>query len=329
MCLAAVCVGISVGAVSIPLQAIGDILWSWTGDPARRAAWPEEYATILLHVRLPRVAMGLLAGAALAVAGTLFQTLLRNPLGDPFLLGVSAGAGLGATIALAMGAALTWWGASAVAASALAAGLLTMGLVYGLARVGRAVPISTLILSGVVVSSVLSAVTLLVAALSQYRFGEIMMWLMGRLEVSDPRLMGMAGALIVGAIAVSWACARELNAWRFGEEAAGHLGVPVETMKLVMMGLASVMTAAAVSATGLIGFVGLMVPHVMRMVVGSDHRVLIPASALGGAALLVLADVAARTWVAPVELPVGVVTALLGGPFFLFLLRKERRTMTW
>lgn len=325
-------VAVSVGAVSMPWRAIGELMWSrapWIGRPEWAAHWPAEYSTILFQLRLPRVAMGAVTGAGLALAGALFQTLLRNPLGDPYLLGVSSGAGFGATLAIAFGATTTAWGFSAISVSALLSACGAMGLVYLLARAGGRLPVSTLILSGVVVSSVLSAATLVVATLSESRFAEMMMWLMGRVEVADPRVLYVAGGMVAVAGISSWGLANALNAMRFGEETAGHLGVRVERMKLVVLGLASAVTAVAVSATGLIGFVGLMVPHAVRGLVGSDHRLVIPASLCGGAILLVLADALARTLVAPVELPVGVVTALVGGPFFLFLLRRERKAMSW
>ena len=278
----------------------------------------------IFRLRLARTALGVVAGAGLSVAGVIFQAILRNPLAEPYVLGVSSGAGLGAALAIVLG--LSAAGAWTLPATAFAGALATILLVYALARTptGTA-PVQTLLLSGVVVSAVLGSILMFVVSVApSEKLHGIVWWLLGNLQVFDWGLLRIVSAVVAAGLAVSVLFARDLNLMALGEEPAAHLGLDVEWTKKLFFLLASLMTGATVAACGLIGFVGLIVPHTVRLVVGPDHRRLVTASALAGAAFLVLADSVARTIIAPREVPIGVITAMLGGPFFLGLLRKRK-----
>ena len=278
----------------------------------------------IFRLRLARTALGVVAGAGLSVAGVIFQAILRNPLAEPYVLGVSSGAGLGAALAIVLG--LSAAGAWMLPATAFAGALGTILLVYALARTSTGTtPVQTLLLSGVVVSAVLGSILMFVVSVApSEKLHGIVWWLLGNLQVFDWGLLRIVSAVVAAGLAVSVLFARDLNLMALGEEPAAHLGLDVEWTKKLFFLLASLMTGATVAACGLIGFVGLIVPHTVRLVAGPDHRRLVTASALAGAAFLVLADSVARTIIAPREVPIGVITAILGGPFFLGLLRKRK-----
>ena len=278
----------------------------------------------IFRLRLARTALGVVAGAGLSVAGVIFQAILRNPLAEPYVLGVSSGAGLGAALAIVLG--LSAAGAWMLPATAFAGALGTILLVYALARTSTGTtPVQTLLLSGVVVSAVLGSILMFVVSVApSEKLHGIVWWLLGNLQVFDWGLLRIVSAVVAAGLAVSVLFARDLNLMALGEEPAAHLGLDVEWTKKLFFLLASLMTGATVAACGLIGFVGLIVPHTVRLVAGPDHRRLVTASALAGAAFLVLADSVARTVIAPREVPIGVITAILGGPFFLGLLRKRK-----
>nr|WP_235204206.1 iron ABC transporter permease [Deinococcus sp. RL] len=311
--LAAVVLAVGLGSVTIPpaevLGALGRGVTSlWTGA----ALSPED--TIVWQLRLPRVAMGVLVGACLAVCGAAFQGVFRNPLADPYLLGVASGAGLGATVAIVAG-----WPRPLVPVVALAAALGAVSLTLALAREGRRLPPTRLILAGVVVGSVLSAVSTFLILRGEDRARQVLAYTLGDLGFSG---WGDLATVLPYALAgggVLLALGRALDTLGLGDLTARSLGVPVERLRLLVVLAASVATAAAVAYVGIIGFVGLVVPHVVRLAWGAGHRVLLPVSALAGGTLLVLADLLART--TPLS-QVGVVTTLLGGPFFLWLLRR-------
>lgn len=289
-------------------------------------------ATILWQLRLPRVLLSLLAGGALAVAGVAFQTLFRNPLAEPYTLGVAGGAALGAVLAVHLGARLAphlavgALGFTLVAVASFAGALGATGLVVGLALRTRRIDTGTLLLAGVAVSFSASALILFVQYLSDstqtYR---IVRWMMGGLAVSGYRDVLWVAPWVLTGTGVLLALRWDLNLLLTGEELAASRGVDLTRVRLLVLGAASLMVGALVSVTGPIGFVGLIVPHMLRRPAGSDHLVLTPACFLGGGAFLTLCDLAARTVMAPAELPVGVLTALLGGPFFLWLLLMRRR----
>src|SRR6266540_1478465 len=285
---------------------------------------PDSTAVILFQLRLPRVLLAAEVGAALATAGAVFQALFRNPMADPAIIGVSSGAALGA-IAVILAGGGGALGGLGVPAAAFVGAVATAFLVYRLARLGPTVQVATLLLAGIAVAAVISALISLAMTFSGQEIRAIYFWLLGGLGARGwPSLAVASPFVLVGAV-VAMASAGDLNLSALGEERAAQLGLDVERFKRLMLATGAMLTAAAVSVAGLIGFVGLMTPHILRLVLGSDHRRLIPASIVGGAVFMVLADLAARTAISPEEIPVGAVTAVLGGPFFLYLLRRERR----
>ncbi|MFV1987355.1 MAG: FecCD family ABC transporter permease [Gemmatimonadota bacterium] len=314
--IAAVAAGLMFGNAPLSLHAVWGALSGTSSDPAATA--------IVRSIRLPRVAAGVLTGASLAVSGTLFQALLRNPLAEPYLLGVSSGAAFGAVASLTLFSGVMA-GAAGTTAFALAGGLLAIGTVFRVAWSPGRVDTRVLILAGVVVSAFFGAGVMLLLALSRGDvFRSAVLWTMGSL---DRATWGSVGALAVwtaGTAVVAFGMSRHLNALSLGEESAAHLGTSVEKVKRLAYLVASLSAAATVSVAGVIGFIGLVVPHAIRIIWGGDHRTLIPLSLLGGAAALVIADAVAQTVVRPLVLPVGVVTAVLGVPLFLALLRKSR-----
>ncbi len=277
---------------------------------------------IVLRVRLPRVVLGALVGAALAASGAVFQALLRNPLADPYVLGVSGGAALAGIAVLALGGAAA--GAS-VPMAAFAGGLVATGLLYWVSGGrGRSSP-TGLLLTGVVFNAFASAGIVFLASIAGFFDGSrIFLWLIGHLSAVEIDAAGIVAASVGLGLGCAVALARSLNLLALGDETAAHLGVPVEAHRRILLLATSLMVGAAVAVSGLIGFVGLIVPHALRLVIGSDHRLLIPASALTGAGFLVLCDTLARTTLDGRELPVGAVTALLGGPLFIYLLRRAQ-----
>ncbi|GAV31772.1 ABC-type Fe3+-siderophore transport system, permease component [Coriobacteriaceae bacterium EMTCatB1] len=312
--------GVAFGAVKVaPSEVLGAIGRAVAGAPG-----PVEDA-VVLDLRLPRVLLAALVGACLATAGVLYQALFRNALADPYILGVSSGAGLGATVAFVLAGSTTLGVLVGVPAGAFAGALGTIALVVVLAgRAGR-LESTSLLLAGVAVSYTLAALTSFVMVVSRESMHAVVFWMMGGLQRASWPYVGMLAAVLVGGSAVPFLRSRDLDLMLLGDERASQLGLDARRFTLVMLACASLVVAGAVSVSGLIGFVGLMVPHAVRLVLGPDHRTLLPASALVGAVVVVLADLLARVVLAPVELPVGIVTALAGGPFFVWLLtRKER-----
>jgi iron complex transport system permease protein len=278
----------------------------------------------LFFLRLNRVLAGFVVGASLAASGVALQAILRNPLAEPYVLGVSSGAGLGAAAAILLGVAGA--GALALPLSAFVLATATLALVYGLASRQGALSVFGLILSGVIVSAVCSSLLMFLVSVAPVEgVHSILWWMLGNLEVPSYGLQAGASALMVAGMAALWLLAPELNALSLGSEMAHHVGIRTRLAMPLGLLLATLTTAAAVSMAGLIGFVGLIVPHVMRGLLGPNHRVLLPVSALMGGVFLALCDAVARSALGNgVEIPVGVVTALLGGPFFLFLLHRRR-----
>ena len=319
--LVVILIAVSFGSTSIPIGTIVQILLNGTGLFHFTRRWDPSAEVIVWQVRMPVVIGAALVGSALAVAGVLFQGMLRNPLADPFLIGTSSGAALGAAIAFVL-----------PLDSFVDDPLKVMAVVYAIARVGGQTPVVTLLLAGVVVNAVLVAFQTLILTLSphaQFSIVALFNWLTGGVAVTSWSPIIVVGAIILIGIVFSLTLARVLDAFGLGEEGAAHLGLHVERYKLLIIVVGSLITAAAVSISGLIGFVGLVTPHAMRLLLGPRHRLLLPASALGGAIFLTVADLLGRVVIAPAEEPVGVFTALVGAPFFLYLLRNSKRAYRW
>ncbi|EFH88955.1 FecCD family ABC transporter permease [Ktedonobacter racemifer] len=331
--LAVMLLAVSLGSTPIPLVTIAQVIMNGTGLFHFQPTWDPSVEIIIWQLRMPVVVGAALVGAALAVAGVLFQGLLRNPLADPFLIGTSSGAALGATISFVLPVAAlydTFFPLTAILA--FIGALATVLFVYSIARVGGRTPVVTLLLAGVVVNSVMVALQTLLLTLfprNDFSLQSLFNWLSGGIAVTGWWQVLLVGLLVLIGLLVASRLTRVLDVFALGEESAAFLGLHVEGYKFLLVMLASLITAAAVSISGLIGFVGLVTPHVMRLLLGPRHRVLLPASALGGAIFLVIADLLARTLIAPTVLPVGVFTALVGAPFFLFLLRRRRREYQW
>jgi iron complex transport system permease protein len=298
--------------------APGDVAAALLGDAGSSAS-----ADIVLRVRLPRVALGVVVGASLAVAGVLFQALLRNPLADPYVLGVSGGAALGAIAVLSLGGAIGW-GYGAVPPAAFAGAVATTALLYAIAGARGRMSATSLLLTGVVFNAFASAAIVFLASIAGLSDGaSIFLWLIGSLSAARAEVTGWVAAFLALGLICAIPLARGLNVSALGEESAQQLGVDVARQRSIVLIATSLMVGAAVSVAGLIGFVGLIIPHLLRLVVGPDHRLLIPAAALAGAAFLVICDAVARTLLDGRELPVGAITALAGGPLFLWLLRRH------
>ncbi|HLW02041.1 MAG TPA: iron chelate uptake ABC transporter family permease subunit [Ktedonobacterales bacterium] len=330
--LIALVLATTIGSVPISAAEIVKMTLNSTGLFHFRRTWGDADEIIIFQLRLPHVIGAALVGAALAVGGVLFQGLLRNPLADPYLIGISAGSGLGITIGFALPASLLFFGFGQIAAFAFVGAIVAVVLVYWLARVGGRTPVVSLLLAGMVVTALMNAIQALLLYLYpglQLRLRSVIGWLWGGIAVQDWGQVGTAALLILSGILLALSFSSTLNALALGEEGATYLGVNVERQKTLLIAVASLLTAAAVTIAGLVGFVGLVVPHALRLVIGPGHRLLLPASALGGALFLVIADLLARSLIAPSELPLGVLTALVGGPFFLYLLRRSGRDYRW
>ncbi len=295
----------------------------WVASLIPRGDWPENYETIVFQMRLARVILAALVGAGLAASGVVLQGLFVNPMADPYILGISQGAALGATAAMLSGVGLQALGIYAVPLIAFGAGLATSIMVYNLAKVGSRVQMSTLLLAGIAVGFFLSAITSYMMITNGQNVHMILFWMIGGFAGRGwDHIKVLLPYFLVG-YTLMHLYARKLNVILLGEEPAQHLGIDVERMKKVLLVAATLTTASAVSVSGVIAFVGLIVPHAVRLMVGPDHRILLPTSALAGAIFLIMADALARTAAAPEEIPVGIITALCGGPFFIYLLRKK------
>ena len=291
--------------------------------------WPETLDVIVFQIRLPHTVLIGLTGAALAGSGAAYQGLFRNPLADPYLIGVASGAGLGAVIAMAFRWPSDLLGLFTVPIAAFVGAGLTVLIVYSLARTGKALPTTTLILAGVAVGSFASALTSYFMLRSEGQIHRAIAWLLGGASLSGWNPVWAALPYIFLGLGVLVTAGHALNVLQFGDEQAQQLGLPVERIKMLLLVAASLSTAAAVSFSGVIGFIGLIVPHLVRILWGADYRHLIPLSIFGGATTLLLADLLARILLAPQVLPVGIITALAGAPFFLWVLQRSKRKAFW
>lgn len=318
--LATLLLSLAIGSVFIPPNELWKIL---------RGIGEDTFTFIVWQIRLPRTVLIALAGAALGGSGAAYQGLFRNPLADPYLIGVASGAGLGAVIAMSIHWPYSFWGLMAVPLAAFLAALLTVFIVYSLARVGQTVPTTNLILAGVAFSSFATSLTSFLMLRSTGEVRRALGWLLGGISLAGwdsvlsllPYLaLGFGGLLLSG---------HALNLMQFGDDQAQQLGLNVTRSRAMILAAASLTTAAAVAFAGIIGFIGLVVPHIVRMWFGADYRRVIPLSLLGGASALLISDVIARVVLAPQEIPVGIVTALAGAPFFLWVLRRAKNQGYW
>jgi len=327
--LSALVFSVALGAVYISPGTIVSILAEKIPGLAIQQDWPDSFDAIVWLVRLPHTLLIAITGAALAASGAAYQGLFRNPLADPYLIGVASGAGLGAVGAMALRGTGDMFGYYLIPIGAFLGALITVLVVYALARVDGIVPLTTLILAGVAIGTFASALTSFMMLRSDDQIYRAISFLLGGSTMTGWRpvlaaipymLLGMGMLMLSGHV---------LNVLQFGEEQAQQLGLSVERAKIFVIITASLTTAVAVAFSGVIGFIGLIVPHVVRIIWGADYRKLIPLSLIGGASTLLLADMLARILLAPQTLPVGIVTALAGTPFFLWILRRAKREVFW
>lgn len=326
-------------AVSMTTGASGASTWtimrSWFGLVSDSDVGAVRDFAVIYNIRLPRMLLGVLIGAALAVSGLLMQGLFRNPLADPGLVGVSAGAGLGAVGIIVLGtttlAPLTaLLGIYSLQIASFIGGLITTFILYRVATRSGQTGIATMLLAGIAIAALAGAITgVMVYIANDAQLRDLTFWGLGSLSGANWTKLMASGPLIVGALVTASFLGRGLNALTLGEATAGHLGIPVQRFKRVVIVAVAAATGSAVAVSGGIGFVGIVVPHLLRLVIGPDHRYLLPASALLGASFLLMADAVSRLVVAPAELPIGIVTAAVGGPFFLWILLRRRGAIGW
>lgn len=317
--------GLALGSIAIPPDDVARSIAHQVLPTLFDTSGPAHYQTIVTQIRGPRVLLGAVVGAGLAMIGMALQALVRNPLADPYLLGVSSGASVGAVGVIVFGVSVA--GALSSSVAAFIGSLAALALVYGLSRSAGRITTTRLILAGVAVAYVLSAVTslMLITAENGNQARQVLTWLLGGLGGARWTTLWLPLGLVSAGLVVLLAQSRTLNVLLAGDDAATTMGVDIQQFRARMFVLVSVLTGVLVAVSGPIGFVGLILPHAVRLIVGSDHRRALPAAALAGATFLVLADIAARTLASPQEIPVGILTALCGGPFFLWLLRRDAR----
>jgi iron complex transport system permease protein len=311
----AIIMAVGFGAVRIPAAEFIDVLFRGIQT---------EHSTILLQIRLPRVLLCLVIGAGLAAVGTVMQGIFKNPLVDSYTLGMSSGAALGAVISIVTGISFSIGAVSTTGVFAFIGAVSTLFLVYNLAKRKNAMSVNSLLLAGVAVSYFLSAIISFLMLLNQDNLQHIVFWTMGSLSLTSWSKVVISYIIIIPGILALMFYARELNILTMGDESAQYLGIDVEKLKKVLLVICCIIVGGVVSVSGTIGFLGLVAPHIIRLIAGSDNKKVIPYSALLGAVLLIASDTVGRTIIQPVEIPVGVMTSIMGGPFFIFLLRKQR-----
>ena len=314
---------LSLGPVNISTDRVASVILSYIGLDF--ASFTRTELLVIEQIRLPRIAVGALVGMALGVAGATMQGLFRNPMADPGIIGVSAGGAVGAVVAIATG--ITGLFFLALPAFAFVGALGASFLVYGIAAIGGRFSMATLLLAGVAVNAFLGAIVSAIIILlpDNGALREILFWLAGGLDSRSWEHVRISAPLILAGTAVIAIMARDLNLLTLGDDEARSMGIRVGFTRVTLLGAAALVTGSAVAVSGTIAFVGLVTPHILRLVLGPDHRVLVPMSALGGAAFVILADTVARTVIQPAELPVSIITAFVGAPFFIFLLIKNKR----
>ncbi len=318
---------VSAGSSAIPFSTTLSIIFSKIPFVSIPETWEGTVDTVVTNLRMPRVILAGITGAALAVAGATYQGLFRNPLADPYLIGVSQGAALGAVIGFLIPISSNLWSLNLASLFAFIGGLGAVFVVYSLGKVGRSLPMTTLILAGVALGAFLSAITSYLLITSGESFHGMSSWLLG--GFSSPKWIHVWITVPVITLGSLFIClyGRSLNVMQFDEEQAQQLGINVERTKRILLVAATLITAAAVSFGGIIGFVGIIIPHAVRLIWGPDFRFLLPLSILCGSIFLILADLLARTVMPPTEIPLGIVTAFFGAPFFLYLLRRKKKAV--
>ncbi len=313
----------AVGPVNIPPATVAKILISKLplADNVLSPTWSNIEESIIIQIRLPRIILGVLVGSALAVAGAAMQGMFKNPMADPYVIGISSGAALGATLAVVLGIGGTF----SVPILAFAGAVFSAFLVYNIAKTDTGMQVETLLLSGIAVAIFFSSLTSFLMYVAGENLHQIVFWIMGGLWARGWSHVAVAVVPISLGIIGIYAFARDLNVMQLGEESALTMGIEIELVKKILLALSALIAGVAVSVSGVIGFVGLIIPHMARIIVGPDHRILIPTSALAGAIFLIFADSVARTVISPAELPVGIITAFFGAPFFIYLLKKRKR----
>jgi iron complex transport system permease protein len=324
---------LNIGFASIPFRDILTILAKqvpFLGNLVDSSGIPAPSVTIISLLRLPRVLCGALVGAALAIGGVIYQGIFRNPMADPYVIGASTGASVGSAIVLLLGISISLFGVNTLQILAFVGSITTVLLVYAISRVGSKVPITTLLLTGIAISMLQSAlvrywqITASAELVHGWQF-----WVIGSLAPTENwgDVFSILPFVLIGLI-VSYLYSRDLNILALGEDQAQHLGVEIEKVKMILLVCGALVTAAAVSISGLIGFVGLIIPHLTRIVIGPDHRVLLPTSAIVGASFLMICDALSRVIMGSGEAPVGIITAFAGAPFFIYLLRRTKKGYT-
>lgn len=320
-------VSVGLGPAGLPVRGVASDLLSAIPGVDLGGGLSDRHASILWNLRLPRIVLGALVGGMLALAGAAYQGVFRNPLADPYLLGVAAGAGLGATVAIAYGPDTSAWPVDALPLFAFVGAVAGVALAWGVGRAGSSATqsVATLILAGVAVASFLTAIQTYLQQREAESLREVYGWILGRLSTSGWHEVLLVLPYVVVSSIVILLHRRLLDVMSVGDEEAASLGVRTGLVRLTVIGAATLGTAAVVAVSGLIGFIGIIVPHAVRLVAGSSYRIVLPMSLMLGAAFLVITDLAARTLAAPAELPIGVITAFFGAPFFAVVLRTNKR----
>jgi len=325
--IAIILISTTLGTIKIPVSDVARIIASklkLLDDFIDISDIKKSNIFIVLNIRLPRIILASLVGAVLSLVGTSYQAIFKNPMADPFVMGASSGAAFGATIAIVIGVNKGILGFGIISLLAFAGALVTTFVVYNLARVGNKISTTSILLAGIVMSAVLSSVIRLMMILNHDNLERIVTWTMGSFNGANWRQIIFITIPIILGTGCLVTLAREMNTIVLGEESAQNLGINVELVKKLIIVISSFLAACAVAVSGIIGFVGLIVPHLFRLIFGSDHRILLPVSAIGGAIFLLICDTLARASIIGIEIPVGIITSIFGGPFFLYILRRSK-----
>jgi len=327
---AIVFLGIMIGAVGIsPRNIICILINKLSLGTLFNGIGTDVEKTIIIDVRTPRVILALLVGMGLGIAGACMQGIFRNPMAEPYILGISAGAGFGAALAIVFGIGKIF-GALSIPAMAFIGAVLSMFFVYNIARTDGKIPTETLLLSGIAIGFLLQAGTSFLKIIAEeYTLKTVVLWLMGSCSMACWKDIGIIILPLIFGIILICFFSFELDIFQFGEEAASHLGVEVERIKNLLLLATCLITAFSVAFAGVIGFVGLIIPHIIRLIIGPSHRALLPTSALAGGIFLVFCDILARSIKPPTEIPIGIITAIIGAPYFIYLLRRRKKAISW